>query len=106
MRWRGHACEVTPVSEGGGAPAGVGARAGSSERLSMAASTPALQYPQWIPARCQPLPLAFNPDAVTVDLRWLTVRYGIQGRFQIADLRSRYGDQKGNRNPPQPLPRP
>jgi hypothetical protein len=41
--------------------------------------------------------LAFNPDALSLHLGWLTLRYGIEVRLEIANLRSRYGDQKGNR---------
>ena len=41
--------------------------------------------------------LAFNPDAVTCCLAWLTLRYGVAVHLQFADLRARYGDQKGDR---------
>ena len=41
--------------------------------------------------------LAFSTDAVTLHLRWLTLRYGVEVRLEIAALRSRYGDQKGDR---------
>ena len=41
--------------------------------------------------------LAFNPESLAVHLHWLTLRYGIDVRIQIADLKSRYGDQKGER---------
>jgi hypothetical protein len=41
--------------------------------------------------------LAFNLDILSLHLRWLTLRYGIEIRLQIADLKSRYGDQKGDR---------
>jgi len=42
-------------------------------------------------------PLAFNPEALTLHLSWLTLRYGIDVHLEIANLRSRYGDQKGDR---------
>jgi len=42
-------------------------------------------------------PLAFDPEALTLHLGWLTLRYGIEVRLEIADLRSRYGDQKRDR---------
>jgi hypothetical protein len=41
--------------------------------------------------------LAFNPNALSFHLHWLTFRYGIEVQLQIANLKSRYGDQKGNR---------
>ena len=41
--------------------------------------------------------LAFDTTSVELDLHWLTLRYGIEVRLLIADLRSRYGDQKGDR---------
>jgi predicted SprT family Zn-dependent metalloprotease len=41
--------------------------------------------------------LAFNPEALTLHLHWLTLRYGVDVRLQIANLRARYGDQKGDR---------
>src|SRR5256886_15752991 len=41
--------------------------------------------------------LAFSTEAIDLHLHWLALRYGIQVRLQIADLRSRYGDQKGDR---------
>ena len=41
--------------------------------------------------------LAFTHHALDLHLHWLTLRYGIEVRLQIADLRSRYGDQKGDR---------
>lgn len=41
--------------------------------------------------------LAFNTANLDLHLQWLTLRYGIEVRLQIANLRSRYGDQKGDR---------
>ena len=41
--------------------------------------------------------LAFDTTSVELHLHWLTLRYGIEVRLLIADLRSRYGDQKGDR---------
>src|SRR5947208_1850841 len=41
--------------------------------------------------------LAFDTTSVELRLHWLTLRYGIEVRLLIADLRSRYGDQKGDR---------
>ena len=41
--------------------------------------------------------LAFNTEALSLHLHWLTLRYGVDVRLQIANLRSRYGDQKGDR---------
>jgi hypothetical protein len=41
--------------------------------------------------------LAFDLDAVMLQLQWLTLRYGIHVNLQIANLKSRYGDQKGDR---------
>ncbi len=41
--------------------------------------------------------LAFSLDAVILHLHWLTLRYGVDVRLEIANLRSRYGDQKGDR---------
>jgi SprT-like family len=41
--------------------------------------------------------LAFNANSVALHLRWLTLRYGVDVRLQVANLKSRYGDQKGDR---------
>jgi hypothetical protein len=41
--------------------------------------------------------LAFDFDALSLHLQWLTLRYGIQVQVEIANLKSRYGDQKGER---------
>jgi SprT-like family len=41
--------------------------------------------------------LAFDPESLSLHLHWLTLRYGIQVNVQIANLKSRYGDQKGDR---------
>ena len=41
--------------------------------------------------------LAFDTNALQLQLQWLTLRYGVDVRLQIANLRSRYGDQKGDR---------
>jgi hypothetical protein len=42
-------------------------------------------------------PLAFDTAAVNLHLQWLTLRYGVEVRLEIANLRARYGDQKAER---------
>ena len=75
MRWRGDACEVTPVSEGGGHQrAGREVLSGSRRFVDSRATIP----PNGSRPAASHHPLAFNPDAVTVDLRWLTLGYGIK----------------------------
>lgn len=41
--------------------------------------------------------LAFSLEAVQLHLRWLSLRYGVEVKLELADLRSRYGDQRGER---------